>query len=336
LQAGVPAVRLFHELRRLLLKPLADGQQSRTIAYVALAAVCVLWGTTYLGIRISLESLPPLYLIAIRYTISGTILIVACKLAGTTLPGRRELLLTALYGAVCIGIGNGFLAIAEVWVPSGLAALFYTTAPFWMVGLDALLPGGRKPMAGTLGGLVTGLAGVVFLVLPAALREGFRGGTFTGFLVLQLSAVGWVAGSLLQRRVVTRAKPVVIGAVQQLAAGLVMFVPAAIFERAPHAVSTRSLLAIGYLVVFGSLIGFTAFIYSMVRLPVAIVSVYTFVNPIVAVFLGWLFFREPFGWRECAAMTIIFAGIFVVRVSESSSKLQLRRLGKVQSLRSWL
>jgi drug/metabolite transporter (DMT)-like permease len=313
-------MRLLHELRRLLLKTPNDAKKlgPHRLKYIALAGVCILWGTTYLGIRISLESLPPFYLIAIRYTISGAILLTACKLAGAAMPSGRELLLTGAYGAICIGIGNGFLAIAELWIPSGLAALFYTTAPFWMVGIDALLPGGRKPRPSTLAGLVIGLTGVVFLVLPAARHEGIRGATFTGFLVLQLSAAGWVLGSLLQKRVPTRSLAVVTGAVQQLAAGLVMFVPAAIFERAPHAVSTRSVLAVAYLVVFGSLIGYTAFIYSMSRLPVALVSVYTFVNPLVAVFLGWLFFREPFGWREFAAMCIIFAGVFAVKLSESA------------------
>lgn len=292
-------------------------QHHQSLAYGALAAVCLLWGTTYLGIRISLESLPPLYLIAIRYTISGSILLVACRLFGAEIPRGRELVLTSICGAICIGIGNGFLAIAEVTVPSGLAALFYTTAPFWMVAVDAILPGGRKPRAFTIVGLLIGVAGVLFLVWPAARREGFGGATFVGFLVLQLSAAGWVFGSVLQRRVHTKALAVVTGAVQQLAAGLVMFVPAAIFEKVPHAVSPRSEWAVVYLVVFGSLLGFTAFVYSMSTLPVAVVSVYTFVNPVVAVFLGWLFFREPFGWRECVAMSIIFAGVLWVKRSES-------------------
>lgn len=279
--------------------------------------MCLLWGTTYLGIRISIETIPPLYLIAIRYTISGALLLIGAFLRGVYIPTGRELLQTAACGVICIGIGNGFLAIAETWVPSGLAALFYTTCPFWMVGMDAFLPGGRKPLASTLRGLLLGVAGVVFLVLPAALKEGFAGGTFTGFLVLQISAVGWVAGALLQKRVIARAPAVVSGSIQQLAAGLAMFIPALIFEHTPQHVSTRSVVAVIYLVVFGSCIGFTSFIYAMSRLPVAIVSVYTFVNPIVAVWLGWLFFREPFGMREFIAMLVVFSGIALVKWSES-------------------
>jgi drug/metabolite transporter (DMT)-like permease len=299
----------------------ASALRHDRIAYAALIVVCLLWGTTYLGIRIALESLPPVYLIAIRYTISGSILLIAAAFGGFYLPRGRELFYTAVYGIICIGVGNTLLAIAELVIPSGLAALFYTTSPFWMVGIDSILPGGQRPLLSTLAGLIVGVTGVVFLVLPAILHEGFHGHTFTGFLLLEIAAVGWVFGSLLQKRVVVRAAPFVTGAVQQLAAGLALFLPAAKFEKLPHTISLRSELAIAYLVVFGSIIGYTAFIYSITRLPVAIVSIYTFVNPIVAIFLGWLFFREPFGFRELGAMLIIFIGIALVRWSEASRRL---------------
>ena len=283
--------------------------------------MCFFWGTTYLGIRIALESLPPLHLIAIRYVISGTILLCGAALAGVKMPKGRELLYTAICGIICIGIGNGMLAISELWIPSGLAALFFTTAPFWMVGIDAVLPGGRKPFASTVFGLLVGLCGVLFLVLPAAFREGLKGRLFAGFLMLQLSGIGWVLGSLLQKRVKTHSKPFVSGAVQQLAAGLAMFLPAAVFEKMPHAaLSLRSELAMAYLVVFGSIVGFSSFVYSMAHLPVAVVSIYTFVNPLVAVFLGWLFFREPFGYLEATAMLVIFGGIALVRWSEANRR----------------
>jgi drug/metabolite transporter (DMT)-like permease len=302
----------------VLLKSAAKASgQAQNSAYMALIAVCVLWGTTYLGIRVAVETIPPFYLIAGRYTVSGAALLIGARIAGLRIPSGRELIGTSICGAICIGIGNGFLALAETWIPSGLAALFYTTCPFWMVGIDALLPGGKRPLASTIRGLLVGVAGVVILVLPAAIREGFRGGTFTGFLVLQLSAAGWVFGALLQKRVETRSEAIVTGAVQQLAAGLAMFLPAALFEHIPHNVSSRSAFAVAYLVLFGSGIGFTAFIYAITRLPVAIVSVYTFVNPVVALFLGWLFFREAFGVRELIAMFVIFAGIVVVKWSES-------------------
>ena len=227
---------------------------------------------------------------------------------------------TAVCGIICIGIGNGCLAIAELWIPSGSAALFYTTAPFWLVGLDALLPHGKKPGLLPLLGLMIGVTGVMILVLPSVRHEGFRGATFAGFATLQLSAAGWTLGALLQKRVPTRSSPVVIGGVQQLAAGLAVFVPAAFSESWPQHISTRSSYAVVYLVIFGSLLGFSAFIYAMARLPVALVSIYTFVNPLVAVAIGWVLFREALGFDKIAAMLVVFLGIAVVKRGEAASR----------------
>jgi len=290
------------------------------LAYVALAIVCFFWGTTYLAIRVGLEGITPFYLIAIRYVISGGVLLLAATLAGMKLPRGRELGLTAICGIICITIGNGALVFAELYVPTGLAALFYTTAPFWMVGVDALLPRGSKPLATTLGGLLIGVLGVGFLVYPAAVHEGFSGRTLPGFLILQFSVAAWVTGALLQKRVATQSAPLVTGAVQQFAAGLASLGLAALFERAPHHLAMRPAVALVYLTIVGSIVGYTAFIYAMTHLPVAVVSIYMFVNPVVAVFLGYVFFREPFGHRAALAMLIIFAGIAVVRWSETTGR----------------
>jgi drug/metabolite transporter (DMT)-like permease len=259
-------------------------------------------------------------MISVRYILSGSILLIAAALGGARLPRGRELLLIAICGITSIGIGNGLLAIVEQWVPSGLTALFYSTAPFWMVGLEALLPGGKRPHRSTIGGLIVGVCGVAYLVLPAVRGEGITGRTVVGFALLQISAVGWTLGSLLQKRVRTRVAPFLSGAVQQFAAGLAVAVPALLFEKAPHAISVRSELAVGYLVVFGSIVGFSSYIYSLAKLPVALVSIYTFVNTIVAVFLGWLLVRERFGYRETIATAIIFAGVALVRWSERNRR----------------
>ncbi len=289
------------------------------IAYLALAAVCFFWGTTYLAIRISIETIPFAYMLGIRYVLSGGILLVAAKIAGIRIPRGRELWLTALCGVIGIGTGNGFLALAEYRIPSGTAALFYTTAPFWMVGLDAFLPQGKRPLAATILGLLVGFAGVAYLIYPAAMHEGMSGNTWQGFLLIQLSAAGWTVGSLLQKRVHSHAPPFVSGAVQQFAVGVTLLIGGVSFEKMPAVVGTRATLALIYLVIFGSIVGYSAFIYVVKNLPIAIASIYYFVNPIVAVLLGWLFFREPFGVRSAVAMLIIFAGIGIVRWSERSN-----------------
>ncbi len=289
-------------------------------AYLALAAVCVFWGTTYLGIRIALESIAPQVLMCLRYTISGIILLVVAYFSKAHLPTGRELRYTALLGVIIIGMGTGALVFAEQWVPSGLAAVFITVSPFWMVGMEALIPGGDRLHGPTIAGMFVGLAGSVLLVAPEALHEGFGGPLLRGFLLLQLGAGGWAFGSILQRRHHTKTHPVVSGAVQQLATGLAFAVPALFAKSQPAAWSTRSVAAVAYLVVFGSIVGYSAYIIALERLPISVVSIYNYVNPVIAVFLGWIFFREHFGLQEVIAMVIIFAGVALVkRYSRQSS-----------------
>jgi drug/metabolite transporter (DMT)-like permease len=282
-------------------------------AYLALAAVCFFWGTTYLGIRMALESLPPMLLVGLRYTISGSVLLLVAFFAKAHLPSGRELFYTALYGVIIIGIGNGCLAFAEVWIPSGLAALFITTSPFWMIGMEALIPGGQRLHAPTLLGMLVGLLGTLLLVAPNAIQQGWSGPLLKGFLVLQLGCCGWGFGSILQRRHVTKAHPIVSGAVQQMATGLVFMGPALLTKTQPIHWTPRSIAAVIYLVTFGSVVGYSAYLYALDKLPVSVVSIYNYINPVVAILLGWLFYREQIGLRELLSMLVIFTGVALVK-----------------------
>ncbi|MBI5084942.1 MAG: EamA family transporter [Acidobacteria bacterium] len=289
-------------------------------AYAAMLSVCFFWGTTYLGIRMALETFPPMLLVSARFLLSGGILVLGSALAGAHLPRGRELWLTALNGVVVLGIGNGALVLAEVWIPSGMAALVITLGPFWMIGMNAVLPPRERIHLPTLLGMLVGLCGAVLLVGPGALQGGAAGEAWLrGFLVLQVGCVGWSLGSLLQRRQANRAHPIVAGGVQQLAAG-VAFIPLALLFPGEIHWSVRGVGAVLYLMTFGSIVGYSSYIYAMDKLPVAVVSLYNYVNPVVAVSLGWLFYREPFGWREAAAMCIIFAGVALVKRMESGRK----------------
>jgi drug/metabolite transporter (DMT)-like permease len=261
----------------------------------------------------ALESFPPLLLIGTRFLASGAIMLAVIKIGGWQLPKSRELWMTALYGVIILGGGNGCLVFAEQWIPSGTAALFITTSPFWMVGLEAALPGGDRLHIPTLGGIITGFLGVLILVGPGALDSPGGPGLLTGFFVLQFGCLCWCLGSLLQRRQATRAHPVVSGAIQQLATGLAFLPLALLIPEHPVHWSARGFLATVWLVVFGSIVGYSAFIYILEHLPVPIVSTYTYVNPIVAVALGWLFYREPFGIRELLAMLFVFTGVGLVK-----------------------
>lgn len=286
-------------------------------AYAALGSVCFFWGTTYLTIRMALETWPPMLLVATRFILSGGILLAGCVLLGMKLPRGQELWRTALNGLLVLGIGNGALVLAETWIPSGLAALIITVGPFWLVGLNALLPP-REPLHGpTLIGMLVGLGGAVLLVGPGALQGGRAGAAMIrGVLVLQLGCLAWTLGSLLQKRQHSDVSPIVAGAVQQLAAGLA-FVPVALLAGGEIRWSARGVGALLYLVTFGSIVGYSSYVVALQRLPVALVSLYNYVNPVVAVILGWLFYREPFGPREAMAMMVIFAGVALVKRMEA-------------------
>jgi drug/metabolite transporter (DMT)-like permease len=280
---------------------------------VALAAVCFFWGTTYLGIRMSLETFPPLTLVAVRYLISGTLTLGFAWYRGMHLPRGRELAAACIAGLGTLTIGNGALVIAETLIPSGMAGLIVAMSPFWMVGVEALLPGGESLHAPTIGAMALGLAGAALLVTPGAGPQGAGHSLLIGFLVLQIGMAGWSFGSIYQRRNAGKAHSVVAGGIHQLAAA-VGIAPFALLVP-HHAIhwSTRGVTAILYLVVFGSLVGYSAFVYVMDRLPVAVVSIYPYVNAVVAVALGWLFYREPFGLRESAAMLVIFGSVALVK-----------------------
>jgi drug/metabolite transporter (DMT)-like permease len=297
------------------------GRNPHFKAYLALIAVCFFWGTTYLGIRIALESFPPFALVAIRFTISGAILMAVALIKGAVIPRGRELRAALISGVLILGVGNGALVFAELLVPSGLAGLIITISPFWMVGLEALLPGGARLHWPTICGMAIGLAGSALLAAPGGTGHTPGQNIPTGFLILQIGMACWALGSILQKRQVSRAHPIVTGAVHQLAAGLGALPFAILVPQ--HAIiwNLRGVAAILYLVMFGSIVGYSAYVYALDQLPVAVVSVYPYINSIVAVILGWRFYHEPFSSIEALAMAIIFAGVFVVKRHSLASTL---------------
>ncbi len=281
-------------------------------AYVALVSVCFFWGTVYLAIRIALESFPPALLMGVRFLSAGVVILAVAAAVKARLPSRREFAFTSLYGIITLGVGIGTLFFAIQWIPSGLAAMLTTTSPFWMVGVEALLPGGERPNLPTVGGMLIGLAGTLLLVVPDALKQGFGGVVVVSFIVLQIGCAGFALGSVLERRHNTTTHPIINGAVQELATGVVFLIPA-LFLQQPVKWDVKGLLAILYLILIGGVVGYSAFLYSMKHLPVSLVSVYTYVNPVVAVIIGSLIYKESFRPLDILAMLIVFAGVIVVK-----------------------
>jgi len=286
----------------------------------ALACVCFFWGTTYLGIRIALESFSPAMLMCLRYSISGGALLLGALVTRARLPTPREAWRTAFYGLLTIAMGTGALAYSEQWISSGMASLFASLQPFWLVGVEAVSPTGERLHWPSIGGMLVGLAGIALLMAPGGGGQGV--GTqamLGGFFLMQFGGAMWAIGSIAQRRMGSRVHPFVSGGVQQLATGIAFSIPAMLDGR-HEAWDTKGLLAILYLAVFGGIVGYSAFIYSMQHLRVALVSIYTYINPMVAVALGWWVYREPFGWRETAAMVVIFVGVTIVKWTTARSQ----------------
>jgi drug/metabolite transporter (DMT)-like permease len=288
------------------------------VAYLALVCVCFFWGTTYLGIRIAVEELPPATLMCVRYLLSGGVILIIAALRGAHFPQGRELWTTAFYGVLTIAVGTGALTYAEVWVPSGLASLFVTTASFWLVGAEAAMPGGEPLHGPTIGAMLIGAAGTGLLMAPggSALGAGSSRLIVAGFVLIQIGYVGWALGSILQRRQGSKVHPIVNAAVQQFAAGAAFIVPALLQTQSTHW-TARGIGVTVYLAVFGGIIGYSAYVITMTRLPVAIASIYSYMNPLVAVLLGVWIYGEQFTVREGIAMGIIFAGVALVKRAQS-------------------
>jgi drug/metabolite transporter (DMT)-like permease len=290
-------------------------------AYAAWIAVCVLWGTTYLGIRIALETIPPGLLGGIRFTAAGAALCAWVRVRGARLPALAEWPKQVLIGILMLGIGNGLVVVAEQWIPSGIAAVGVASAPFWMSGVAAAT-GGERLTRGMLAGFLLGFAGIVVLIWPEMLRGGSGGALFVaGIVASQLACFGWSIGSILSRRWTPHGSALAASGVQQLCGGLVtLAIGSAIGEWNEIAFSGRSAVAEIYLIVFGSLVAYSAYVYALQYLPIATVSLYAYVNPVIAVILGTVIANEPFSPRIVAAAVLVLAGIGVVRRKTAGSR----------------
>jgi drug/metabolite transporter (DMT)-like permease len=282
----------------------------------AFAAVYVIWGSTYLAIRFAVETLPPLLMAGARFALAGAVLLLWSRLRERDGgPSARDWLTGLVSGALLLLGGNGAVVWAEQRVPSGIAALLVAIVPLWMVLLDWIRAGGRRPATPVFIGLALGLLGLGLLVGPGALHGG---GVIdlTGAGVLVLGSLSWAIGSLYTQRAPRPSSPNRGSGAQMFAGGLCLLAVAlATGEGAQldlaHA-STRSLLGFAYLVTFGSLIGFTAYMYMLAHTTAAKAGTYAYVNPVVAVLLGWAFANEPVTSRTLVAAAVILVGVAII------------------------
>jgi drug/metabolite transporter (DMT)-like permease len=291
--------------------------RERKIAYAAWITICVVWGTTYLAIRVALESLPVALLAGFRWMAAGLILTALLPLFGERLPSLSSWRSIALVGFLMNVLGNGLLVWAEQYVPSGLTAVVVAMVPFWSVSVEALIPGGERLTRRALAGLATGFAGIVVLVWPELTSGGAAGRMFVlGVLALQVGSLGWAIGTSYTKRHHLGGTPLASSALQMIFSGaMLMAIGTVLGEWAQVTFTTRTLAAMIYLTVAGSVIGYTAYVYCLKYLPVATVSLYAYVNPIIAVVLGTLLLAEPFSARIVLAAALVFTGVAIVRMA---------------------
>jgi drug/metabolite transporter (DMT)-like permease len=282
-------------------------------AYAAWLAVCVLWGTTYLAIAIGLETLPPLYMAGFRYIVAGTLLAAVLKLRGEPMPARRSWGRLALLGVLLLGFGNGGLVWAEQTIPSGFAALLVAMTPFWMVGIDSLMKEGERLTRPRVLGLIVGFIGVLMLVWPEIAAGGGRG-FIQGVVAAEIACVGWALGSNYARRRGHDENVLVVAGFEMIFGGLFLVAGGSLRQEwRGVALTYRTFAAWLYLVFFGGIAGFSAYAYALKHLPLSTVSLYAYVNPVIAVALGTLVLGEPFNPRIAVAAMVVMTGMWMVR-----------------------
>lgn len=289
--------------------------REKKLALAAWVAVCLVWGTTYLAIRVALESVPVSLVAGLRWVAAGLIMLAALPLLGERVPPRAAWGQIARLGFLMTVIGNGMVVWAEQYVASGLAAVLVAVGPFWVAGVEALLPGGERLSRQGLAGLLLGFAGIVVLVWPEIAVEGGGGRSFLlGAIALQIACIGWALGTSYTKRHAAAGGPAGTAALQMLFGGLMFFafaLPAGDFGRLTFTPRTAS--AMVYLTLVGSIVGYSSYVYALKYLPVSTVSLYAYVNPVIAVVLGTLILGEPFGPRIVVAAAMVLIGIAVVR-----------------------
>ena len=282
-------------------------------AYSAWIAVCILWGTTYLAIRIGVEHIPPMIFAGVRWIIAGIIFILLLKLQGKKLPSKKDIIPISIAGISLIGIGNGLVVTGEQFIGSGMAALLITTVPFWVVGMEALIPSGPKLNFIILAGLILGLLGV-FLIFEGNREQLPDPSYLPGVLCMLGAVIAWSFGTVYSKYKKVAVHPLMNAAVQMLIAGSAQTILGlSIGEASQVSLHPEGISSFFYLVIAGSILGYGSYIYAIEHLQLSFVATYAYINPVIALFLGWLVLNETMNLSIIMAAAIIIAGVIIVR-----------------------
>lgn len=290
---------------------------------LAFAAVYLIWGSTYLAIRFAIETIPPYLMGGVRFLLAGGVLYAVLRWRGVRAPSRRQWQAALIVGGLLLFGGNGGVIVAEQYVPSSLAALIVAMVPLWMVLLNWWRGDRARPNAGTLLGVGLGLAGIVLIAAPGqSAAEGAVNPI--GLLILVGASLSWSIGSLYSRKSSLPSNALLATSLEMLSGGALMLVAGLLLGQGAQIrfdhVSLLSLAALGYLIVFGSLIGFTAYVWLLKVTTPARVSTYAFVNPVVAVFLGWMLAGEELSLRVLIAAAVIIVAVMLITLNQASRR----------------
>ncbi len=309
------------------------GRRELALIILAFAAIYIIWGTTYLAIRIAVETIPPFLMAGTRFVIAGFITFAILRARRVALPKRLQFRSLVIIGAFLLVGGNGLVTWSEQQVPSGIAALVVATVPLWMAIFDWLVFKNGRPGRQTVAGLVLGFIGIAMLIGPEQI-----GGRATfdmlSLLILMMAPILWSMGSLYSRTANTPDNVFMSTAIEMLAGGVLLLIAGLITGETAKLdfaqISTNSLLAMVYLTIAGSIIAFTAYIWLLKRVPAARVATYTYVNPIIAVFLGWLILSEPLSSQILAAAVIIILAVVLITTQKPKRETAQIESGLIQ------
>jgi len=309
-------------------------RQYRWTVILAFGLVYLFWGSTYLGIRIAVEHIPPALMCGARFSISGSLMLVYCAITGRNIRySSLQLAQLAAIGLLLLMGGNMTLSYAEQYVPSGLSALIVAVVPLWFLVLDSMLLGEHHIAPRGLAGLGLGIAGIVVLLWPELTKTETLGrAQFWASLSLLLASFSWALGSVLSKRWQSGTDPFSATGWQMTFAGLGNLLFAAFAGNFSRVVWTpRGISAVLYLVVCGSWIGYTAYIFLLQHVPTSKVSTYAYVNPVVAVFLGWLVMHERVDAYILVGSAIVIASVILVTSAKVKTRAVTEELSAVET-----
>lgn len=282
----------------------------------ALMAVYIFWGGTYLAMKVAIETLPPFTMAGIRFLIAGAIMYIWQGSRGVERPEIKHWRNAAIVGGTMLLGGNGCIVWAEQFVSSGIAAIIFATVPIWVMLLSWLWQGGNRPSGMVLGGLVLGLIGIALLVNNSIGELANTSFQWSGYIALVVATLFWAGGTLYSRVAKLPSSIFMSIALQMLMGGLFCLLFGLIMGEWTQLnialVSTRSVFALGYLILFGSIIGFSAYIWLLKVADPTLVTTNTYVNPVVAIILGWMLAGEQMTYRDALAASIILLSVIII------------------------